>query len=48
MTYMTPNVATSTSGTVTLGMTVAHSLRRKRKITRTTSATVSNSVSSTS
>ena len=36
------------SGTVTLGMIVAHRLRRKTKITITTSATVSISVNCTS
>ena len=36
--YMTPNVPTSESGTATLGISVAGRLRRKRKITITTSA----------
>ena len=48
--YMTPNVPTSESGTATLGITVAASVRRKRKMTSTTSAIVSissNSPSST-
>ena len=41
--YMTANVPTIESGTATLGMTVAERLRRKRKITITTRATVSMS-----
>jgi len=45
---MTPKVATSDTGSVTLGITVAHSLRRKMKMTSTTSATVSTSVNCTS
>ncbi len=45
---MAPNVATSETGRVTLGMTVAHSLRRNRKITITTSAIVSSRVNCTS
>ena len=39
---------TSASGTVTLGMMVAHRLRRNRKITITTRATESMRVNSTS
>ena len=38
----------SDSGTVTAGMTVAQKLRRNRKITMTTSATVSSNVNCTS
>ena len=38
----------SASGTVTLGITVAHKLRRNTKITITTSAMVSSSVNCTS
>ena len=38
----------SDSGTVTAGMTVAQKLRKKMKITITTSATVSSSVNCTS
>ena len=45
---MTPNVPTSDSGTATLGMMVAETLRRKRKITITTSPMVSISENSTS
>jgi hypothetical protein len=45
---MTPNVPTSESGTATLGMTVAASVRRKRKITMTTSPITSISSNSTS
>ena len=45
---MTPNVPTSESGTATLGMMVAETLRRKRKITITTSAMVSISSNCTS
>src|SRR5665213_1157318 len=45
---MAPNVATSDKGTVMLGMMVAHSERRNRKITITTSAIVTLSVNSTS
>ena len=41
--YMTPKVPTSESGTARLGMMVADSLRRNRKITITTSATASSS-----
>ena len=46
--YMTPNVPTSDNGTATLGMSVAGTLRRKTKITITTSATASKSSNSTS
>ena len=45
---MTPNVPTSDSGTATLGMMVAATVRRKRKITMTTSAMTSISSNSTS
>ncbi len=45
---MPPNVATSETGRVTLGITVAQSLRRNRKITSTTRATVSTRVNCTS
>ncbi len=45
---MSPKVATSASGTVTAGMTVAQTLRRNRKITMMTSAMVSSMVRSTS
>ena len=38
--YMMPKVPMMASGSATLGMTVAQNLRRKRKITRTTSTTV--------
>ena len=38
---MTPNVPTSDSGTAMLGIIVAAKLRRNRKMTMTTSATVS-------
>src|ERR1700756_2123510 len=46
--YMTENVASSDNGTARLGITVAHSVRRNRKITMTTSEIVSNIVSCTS
>ena len=46
--YMTPNVPISDSGTATLGMTVADRLRRKMKITITTSATARKSSNWTS
>ena len=46
--YMTPNVPTSDSGTATLGMSVAATLRRNRKMTSTTSATASSSSNWTS
>ena len=39
--YITPNVPTSDKGTATLGITVPDAVRRKRKITKTTSAIVS-------
>ena len=42
--YMTPNVPTRESGTEMLGITVAHTLRKNKKMTMTTSATVSSSV----
>src|SRR5229473_5720546 len=45
---MTPNVPTMDNGTEILGITVAQALRKKRKITITTSATVSMSVNSIS
>jgi len=45
---MIANVPTSASGTVTLGMTVAQTLRKNRKITATTSAIESISVNCTS
>src|SRR3989454_8372167 len=45
---MTANVPTSEKGSARLGMIVADRLRRKRKITRTTSANVSESVNCTS
>ncbi len=46
--YITPNVPTSESGTATLGMIVAETLRRNRKITMTTRATASRSSNCTS
>ena len=46
--YITPNVPTSESGTATLGMNVAGTLRRNTKMTITTSATASNSSNCTS
>ncbi len=46
--YIAPNVPTMESGTATLGMTVAESFPRNRKITITTSATVSTSSNCTS
>ena len=46
--YITPNVPTSDSGTATLGMIVAGTLRRNTKITITTSATASSSSNCTS
>ena len=46
--YITPNVPTSDSGTATLGMTVAQTLRKKTKTTRITSTTEITRVSSTS
>ncbi len=46
--YMAPNVPTSDSGTERLGMMVARALRRKTKITSTTSRTASVSSISTS
>src|SRR6267143_6123600 len=46
--YIAANVPTSDSGTATLGMTVAAGLRKKRKITITTSAMVSMSENCTS
>ena len=45
---MSPKVATSASGTVMAGMTVAQTFRRNRKITMMTSAMVSSMVRSTS
>ncbi|CAH0291699.1 hypothetical protein SRABI106_03529 [Rahnella aquatilis] len=41
--YITPKVPTSESGTATLGISVAATLRRNRKVTITTSAIDSNS-----
>ena len=46
--YITPNVPTMERGTATLGMVVAETLRKNRKMTMTTSATVSMSSNSTS
>ena len=46
--YMAPKAPTIDSGTATEGMMVAARLRRNRKITITTSATVSSSSNSTS
>src|SRR6202008_2833528 len=46
--YITPNVPTIDSGTEIVGMTVAQPLRKKRKITITTSATVNIRVNSMS
>ena len=46
--YIAANEPASASGTVTLGMSVAQKLRRKRRITITTRQTVSSSVNSTS
>src|SRR5271155_4313160 len=46
--YMTEKVPTSDSGTDRLGMIVAGTLRRNRKITSTTSTTASDSSNSTS
>ena len=46
--FISPNVPTMESGSATLGMTVAHSLRRNTKMTMTTSATVRSSVNCTS
>ena len=46
--YMTPKVPTSDMGTAMLGMMVAETLRRNRKMTITTSPTVSISSNSTS
>src|SRR5438046_10617824 len=45
---MTANVPTSENGSARLGMIVADRLRRKRKMTRTTSANVRESVNCTS
>ena len=45
---MMPKVPISVSGNATLGMTVAQNLRRKTKITITTSTTASTSVNCTS
>ncbi len=47
-TYITAAVPRMASGTVTLGISVAATLRRNRKMTATTSAIVSTSVNSTS
>src|SRR3974390_1830533 len=46
--YIIPKVATMDKGTAMLGITVAQTLRKKMKITITTSATVSSSVNSIS
>ncbi len=46
--YITAKVPISDSGTATLGMMVAERLRRKRKMTMTTSPMVSISSNSTS
>ena len=46
--YITANVPMSDSGTATLGMTVAATLRRNRKMIITTSATASRSSNCTS
>ena len=46
--YMTPKVPMSESGTATLGMMVARSLRRKTKMTVTTSATARSNSTCTS
>ena len=46
--YMTPKVATSDTGTATLGIKVARPLRRNKKTTRTTRQTATTSVRSTS
>ena len=46
--YITPRVPTSESGTATLGMMVAATLRRNRNITNTTSTTVRHNSSFTS
>src|SRR3984893_6016356 len=47
-TYMTENVASSDNGTARLGITVAHIVRRNRKMTMTTSEIVNNIVNCTS
>ena len=47
-TYMTANVASSDNGTAKLGITVAHSVRRNRKMTMTTRTIVSIIVNCTS
>ena len=46
--FMAPNVPSSDSGTARLGITVAETLRRKKKMTPITSAIVSISVNFTS
>src|SRR5438552_1608762 len=46
--YMTPNVPISDTGTATLGISAARTLRRNRNTTRITSATAMTSVRSTS
>src|ERR1700689_3063577 len=46
--YITPKVPTRDKGTATLGMTVAATVRRNRKITITTNAMVSINSNSTS
>ena len=46
--YMTPNVPISDTGTATLGISAARTLRRNRNTTRMTSATAMTSVRSTS
>src|ERR1700744_1002415 len=46
--YITPNVQISATGTVVLGMMVAQTFRRNRKITITTRQTASTNVNCTS
>src|ERR1700694_3524237 len=46
--YITPNVPINDSGTATLGITVADTLRRNKKMTITTSATARKSSNCTS
>jgi hypothetical protein len=48
MRYMSPHAPKSDRGTVTLGMTVAQNVRRKMKMTATTSPMVKSNVSCTS
>src|SRR6201984_1153758 len=47
-TYITENVASSDNGTARLGITVAHNVRRNKKMTMTTRQIVSIIVSCTS